>query len=86
MVESPTCLVLRKVSLFWIDNNKNQVIITFKRTTRLLILLSLRMLFAKAFQAWRPQQQAMTSCKWRLFVEADCESFLLLQNCSSNDF
>ena len=21
-VESPTCLVLRKVSLFWIDNNK----------------------------------------------------------------
>ena len=50
MVESPTCLVLRKVSLFWIDNNKNQVIITFKRTTRLLILLSFRMLFAKAFQ------------------------------------
>ena len=51
MVESPTCLVLRKVSLFWIDNNKNQVITTFKRTTnRLLILLSLKMLFAKAFQ------------------------------------
>ena len=49
-VESPTCLMLRKVSLFWIDNNKNQVIIRFKRTTSLLILLSLRMLFAKAFQ------------------------------------
>ena len=35
----------------------------------------------KRLDTWRPQQQAMTSCKRRLFVEADCENSLLLQNC-----
>ena len=38
-------------------------------------------LLMKGLKAWRPQQQAMTSCKRRLFVEADCENSLLLQNC-----
>ena len=36
--------------------------------------------------AWRPQQQARTSCKRRLFVEADCENSLSLQNCWFSDF